>query len=73
MQEPSLQGLSQGEVKSYIVELAGQPGVARAFALRAEVCRFAPLALLSFRASRSLSPEMNMLPKGENLLFFELA
>ena len=27
--------------------LAGQPGVARAFALRADVCRFAPLALLS--------------------------
>ena len=30
-----------------IEELAGHPGVARAFALRAEVCRFAPQAPLS--------------------------
>ena len=53
--------------------LAGQPGVARAIALCAEVCCFAPPAPLSFLASRSLSPEMNILPKGENLLFFEHA
>ena len=36
--------------------LADQPGVARAFALRAGVCRFAPLAPLSVLASRSLNP-----------------
>ena len=45
----------------YLV-LAVQPGVARAFALRAELGRFAPLALLSFVASRLLNPEMNRLP-----------
>ena len=38
------------------------PGVARAFALRAEVCRFAPQAPLSFLTSRSLHPEVNKLP-----------
>ena len=53
--------------------LAGQPGVARAFAIRAEVCRFASLAPLSFLASRSINPEVNTLPYGENLLFIELA
>ena len=37
--------------------LAGQPGVARAFALRTEVCCFAPLAPLSFFASWPLNPE----------------
>ena len=42
--------------------LAVQPGVARAFALRVELGRFAPLALLSFVASRLLNPEMNRLP-----------
>ena len=48
------------------ITLAGQPGVAQAFALRAEVCRFAPLAPLSFFASRSLHPEVNTLPYEEN-------
>ena len=51
----------------YIYILAVQPGVARAFALRAELGRFAPLALLSFLASRSLNPEMNRLPDGKNI------
>ena len=41
----------------FIYILAGQPGVARAFALRAE------LYYLSFLASRSLNPEMNCSPK----------
>ena len=59
--------------KLFILKLAGQPGVARAFALRAEVCHFAPLALLSFLASPSLNPEMNRLPYGEKLLIVELA
>ena len=36
----------------FIFLLAGQPGVARAFALRTELCS-------SFLASRSLNPEMN--------------
>ena len=53
----------------YIRWLVDQPGVARAFALRAEVCRFAPPTPFSFLASRSLNPEMNTLPYGENLLF----
>ena len=52
---------------------SGQPGVARAFALRGKVCRFTPQALLSFLASRSINPEVNTLPYGENLLFVELA
>ena len=47
-------------------KLAGQPGVARAFALRAEVCRCAPQAPLSFLASQSLHPEVNTLPYEEN-------
>ena len=38
--------------ESFMLKLAGQPGVARAFALRAELCS-------SFLASRSLNPEMN--------------
>ena len=44
-------------------QLAGQPGVARAFALRAELCS-------SFLASRSLNPEMNC--SSMRLLFFEM-
>ena len=44
-----------------------------AFALRAEVCRFAPLAPLSFLASRSLHPEVNTLPYEENCSSIELA
>ena len=44
-----------------LAELAGQSGVARVFALRAELCRFAHLAPLSFLASRLLSPQMNIL------------
>ena len=47
-----------------MVWLAGQPGVVRAFALCAEVCRF---------ASWSINPEVNTLPYGENLFFVELA
>ena len=49
--------------------LAGQPGVVLAFALCAELCRFAPLAPLSFLVSRSLSPKMNILPKGKYFYF----
>ena len=48
-------GLRNGTYSQYgfiVGELAGQPGVARAFALRAELCS-------SFLASRSLNPEMN--------------
>ena len=56
-----------------IIIIAVQPGVARAFVLRVELGRFAPLALLSFVASRSLNPEMNRLPYGETLLITELA
>ena len=55
-------------------QLSMQPGVARAFALRAELCRFErskSLALLSFLASRSLNPEMNRRPYGEKLLMVE--
>ena len=64
---PLLQGsrLAATAISIYI-GLAGQPGVARAFALRAEVCRFAPQAPLSFLASRSLHPEVNTLPYEEN-------
>ena len=36
--------------------------LARAFALRAEVCRFAPLALFSFLASRYLNLDVNTSP-----------
>ena len=57
---------SAGERRSFISPLAGQPGVARAFALRAEVCRFVPVAPLSFLASRSLHQEVNTLPHEEN-------
>ena len=47
--------------------------VARAFALSAELCRFAPLALLSFLPSRLLNPKMNRLPYVHKLLIVELA
>ena len=54
---------------------AGQLDVARAFdsRVRAEVCRFAPLASLSSLASLSVNPEVKTLPYGENLLFVALA
>ena len=40
-------------IRLYLLALACQPGVARAFALRAELRRFAPQAPLSFLASRA--------------------
>ena len=43
--------------------LGGPPGVARTFALGADFCCFAPLAQLSFLASRSLNPEKSTLPQ----------
>ena len=54
-------------------KLAGQPGVARAFALRAEGCRFAPLPGSAQRSRFPITHPsvMNTLPYGENLLFFE--
>ena len=64
------------QISSYNI-LAVQPGVARAFALRAwtlSLCsRSKSLDLLSFLASRSLNPEMNRRPYGEKLLMVELA
>ena len=57
---PDRRGSKEGDHPTiYIYILACQPGVARAFALRAELRRFAPQAPLSFLASRSLKPVMN--------------
>ena len=54
-QRPSCVSCARHSLGSVVLRLyfilAGQPGVARAFALRAEVCRFAPQAPLSFLAS----------------------
>ena len=57
--------LLQEKIGLKYIQLAGQPGVAQAFALRDRS--------FSFLTSWSLNPKVNTLPYGENLLFVELA